>query len=48
MCFKSFKKAKLKGYEEHQVVYVEKSFDWDNFDTNNSNLSLFSEKKLSK
>ena len=34
MCFKKvLKKAKLKGYEEHQVVYVEKSFDWDNFDT---------------
>ena len=43
---KVLKKAKLKGYEEHQVVYVEKSFDWDNFDTNNSNLSLFSEKKI--
>ena len=27
-------------------MYVEKSFDWDNFDTNNSNLSLFSEKKI--
>ena len=38
--------AKKDNYLEHQILYVEKSFDWNSFDEINSNLSLFSEKKI--
>ena len=38
--------AKKDNYLEHQILYVEKSFDWNSFDEKNSNLSLFSEKKI--
>lgn len=38
--------TKKENYLEHEVLYVEKSFDWDSFDQKSSNLSLFSEKKV--
>ena len=38
--------AHTNDYTEHDVMYVEKTFDWSSFDSLNSNLSLFSEKKI--
>jgi len=43
---KIINKAQQTGFEEHEILYVEKSFDWKSFETTNSNLSLFSEKKI--
>ena len=43
---KIIKSAKTNDFLEHDVIYVEKSFDWSNFESLNSNLSLFSSKKI--
>tara|TARA_B100000900_G_scaffold183440_1_gene155588 strand:- start:391 stop:1419 length:1029 start_codon:yes stop_codon:yes gene_type:complete len=43
---KIINKAKEIDFEEHEVLYIEKSFDWKSFEIANSNLSLFSEKKI--
>ena len=43
---KIIKSAKKKDFLEHDIIYVEKSFDWSDFESINSNLSLFSSKKI--
>ena len=43
---KILKTAKKNAFHDHEVIYVEKSFDWNNFESINSNLSLFSNKKI--
>ncbi len=43
---KIIKIAKKEDFLDHEIMYVEKSFDWDNFNSSNSNLSLFSNKKI--
>ncbi len=43
---KIIKAAKKESFFDHEVMYVEKSFDWDSFNSSNSNLSLFSSKKV--
>ena len=43
---KIIKEARKNDYTEHDVMYVEKTFDWSGFDSLNSNLSLFGEKKI--
>ena len=43
---KIIKTAKKNAFHDHEVIYVEKSFDWNNFECINSNLSLFSNKKI--
>ena len=43
---KIIKAAKKESFFDHEVMYVEKSFDWDSFNSSNSNLSLFSSKKI--
>ena len=39
-------KAKEHNFLEHEIIYVEKTFDWNNFQMHSTNLSLFSEKKI--
>ena len=43
---KIIKSAKKNDFLEHDIIYVEKSFDWSDFESINSNLSLFSSKKI--
>ena len=43
---KIIKTANNNGFIDHDVIYVEKTFDWNIFDSINANLSLFSEKKI--
>ena len=38
--------ASKKDFLDHEIMYVEKTFDWNNFNSINSNMSLFSEKKI--
>ena len=43
---KILKKAQEADFHDHEVIYVEKTFDWDNLSSINSNLSLFANKKI--
>ena len=43
---KIIKLAKKNDFLEHDIIYVEKNFDWSNFESISSNLSLFSSKKI--
>ena len=43
---KIIKAAKHSDFLDHEIIYVEKTFDWNSFDSANSNLSLFSSKKI--
>ena len=43
---KILKKAHEADFHDHEVIYVEKTFDWDNLSSINSNLSLFANKKI--
>lgn len=43
---KIIKKANENNIYDHEILYIDKSFDWDYFDSINTNLSLFSVRKV--
>ena len=43
---KIIKKSNQNSFIEHEIMYVEKTFDWSNFEFQNTNLSLFGDKKI--